>query len=54
MPMTLTMKQRKTFIVRIILFKCQDIAAADLDMLGGKSDPYVVFTLVGQHVNRLM
>ncbi|ETL82010.1 hypothetical protein L917_17766, partial [Phytophthora nicotianae] len=47
MPMTLTRKQRKKFIVRIVLFKCQDLAAADLDMVGGKSDPYVVFTLEG-------
>ncbi|KAF1780809.1 hypothetical protein PC129_g8855 [Phytophthora cactorum] len=47
MPMTLTRKQRKKFIVRIVLFKCQDLAAADLDVVGGKSDPYVIFTLEG-------
>ncbi|CEG39897.1 Uncharacterized conserved protein, contains GRAM domain [Plasmopara halstedii] len=42
------MKQKqKRFIVQIVLHKCQDLAAADLDILGGKSDPYVNFTLGG-------
>ncbi|KAK1942749.1 Extended synaptotagmin-3 [Phytophthora citrophthora] len=47
MTLTLGRKQRKKFIVRIVLFKCQDLAAADMDVVGGKSDPYVVFTLGG-------
>lgn len=29
--------------LRVILFKCADLAAADPDVVGGKSDPYVVF-----------
>lgn len=33
------------FLVRVVLFKCTDLLAADLDVVGGKSDPYVVFSL---------
>lgn len=33
------------FVVRVVLFKCSDLLAADLDVVGGKSDPYVVFSL---------
>jgi hypothetical protein len=35
------------FTLRVILFRCQDLAAGDLDVVGGKSDPYVVFTAGG-------
>ncbi|KAE9004554.1 hypothetical protein PR001_g16701 [Phytophthora rubi] len=38
-------QQRKKFVVTVVLFKCEDLAAADLDIAGGKSDPYVVFSL---------
>lgn len=31
------------YVVRVVLFKCSDLLAADLDVVGGKSDPYVVF-----------
>lgn len=33
------------FSVRVILYKCTDLLAADLDVVGGKSDPYVVFSV---------
>ncbi|CAH0492285.1 unnamed protein product [Peronospora farinosa] len=40
-------KKQKKFVVNIYLYKCQDLIAADMDVVGGKSDPYVVFTLDG-------
>ncbi|TYZ67241.1 hypothetical protein PybrP1_010733 [[Pythium] brassicae (nom. inval.)] len=33
------------FLVRVVLFRCSDLLAADLDVVGGKSDPYVVFSI---------
>lgn len=35
------------YALRVILYKCSDLAAADLDVVGGKSDPYVVFSIGG-------
>ncbi|KAF4317897.1 hypothetical protein BBO99_00005309 [Phytophthora kernoviae] len=36
---------KKKFVLNVVLFKCHDLAAADMDVVGGKSDPYVVFKL---------
>uniref|UniRef100_A0AAV1TT41 C2 domain-containing protein n=1 Tax=Peronospora matthiolae TaxID=2874970 RepID=A0AAV1TT41_9STRA len=36
---------QKKFMVRVVLYKCQDLAGADMDVVDGKSDSYVVFTL---------
>ncbi|CAI5732112.1 unnamed protein product [Peronospora destructor] len=40
-------KTQKQFAVNVYLYKCQDLIAADMNVVGGKSDPYVVFTLDG-------
>ena len=38
---------QKKFTVNVVLYKCEDLATADLDVVDGKSDSYVVFTLGG-------
>jgi Ca2+-dependent lipid-binding protein len=39
------MGRGETYHVRVILYECSDLLAADSVLEGGKSDPYVVFTV---------